>query len=722
MVDLIILILLSIITGLIVLKKREITIIQKTAESLIVGIAIIILEAIILNYTSKLPLIGKILNINITTIFIINTIIFLYYYKKEIKILIKKILEGKKIDFKITKKDLYILTTIILVILLTQLMYLGSIKYPWLEDGDPWDHATAANYIKNYNTFDKTKDMYISHYLAPYPPGYAIIQSLTLNNNTINHLKLINSYIIGLILLAAFLFYYSIIKKEEIALVGTTILLMLPGTTHFIFAQPLAFLLSTISLYYLIITLQKIKEEKNYSIEVLLYSTTTTAVLLTQQLISVYHIISSIIIIIMYMIYIIIEKTKNKEKKEKIKVLKKLFLDITKKTYTAIILLVFFTTLFYGTQFINVGKEKIYQDYTIIKGDPNLEKWYSFVLASEKRCSENEVGKNDCRYPYYTFKDFYITKAQNSIDVAKGYGKAITIYAIIGLIILTILLFYRLKNKKIDEKTTNYIILFLLFLFTFLGVNSDRFIIKILPHRWWSINELYIAIIGAITIITITNTITNIIKQNTKNNKTIITITTTILIILLLLYPVYVTSYKPKIELNNSLWPPHMYPTGFEYINYIQKQTKTGYLKLTEMPGEKTIDLCSHQILTISNNQKTPQTILPLIAVLNNATTQKPHYRMDLLDENGKPYKINIQKIDVKKINDYLEENKIEYLTIGTSCYKNLEEKEEYKNNETKKVEDYNKLIQYTIQELQKTNSYTLQYNDPGIIILKKIR
>lgn len=50
----------------------------------------------------------------------------------------------------------------------------GAFSYPWLEDDDPWTHASAVRYVSIFNTYTQPESLPI-HYLAPYPPFFDVL-------------------------------------------------------------------------------------------------------------------------------------------------------------------------------------------------------------------------------------------------------------------------------------------------------------------------------------------------------------------------------------------------------------------------------------------------------------------------------------------------------------------------------------------------------------------
>jgi hypothetical protein len=127
-------------------------------------------------------------------------------------------------------------------VLLAWIMYVGAIRYPYLEDDDPWRHATGAHYIALQKT-TAPPDGWTVQYLEPYPPYYTATMGMLhqLNPDTNSVLKAVNALIVGLSLLAAFFAFDTFTGNRYKALAAAAILGMIPGyMSHFIWSQTLA--------------------------------------------------------------------------------------------------------------------------------------------------------------------------------------------------------------------------------------------------------------------------------------------------------------------------------------------------------------------------------------------------------------------------------------------------------------------------------------------------
>jgi hypothetical protein len=131
---------------------------------------------------------------------------------------------------------------LLLALLLAWIMYVGAIKYPYLEDDDPWRHATGAHYVALQKT-TAPPDGWTIQYLEPYPPYYTATMGLLhqLNPDTNTVLKAVNALMVGLSLLAAFFAFEALSGHRYKALAAAAILGMTPAyMSHFIWSQTLA--------------------------------------------------------------------------------------------------------------------------------------------------------------------------------------------------------------------------------------------------------------------------------------------------------------------------------------------------------------------------------------------------------------------------------------------------------------------------------------------------
>jgi len=162
-----------------------------------------------------------------------------------------------KFRISIPRLELYTLLTIVLVILLFGIMLYGSFRNPWLENGDPWEYAVAAQYVAEHHTFSKPADMNtfdynVAHYAEPYPIAYSLIMGVIvqLSKSILWTLKFYNALFIGFALLFAYFFSRALTGSAVKAFLATFLLFVMPiFLTHFVFSMTLAVALLPVALY-----------------------------------------------------------------------------------------------------------------------------------------------------------------------------------------------------------------------------------------------------------------------------------------------------------------------------------------------------------------------------------------------------------------------------------------------------------------------------------------
>ncbi|MFC2163342.1 hypothetical protein ACFLRF_06650 [Candidatus Altiarchaeota archaeon] len=123
------------------------------------------------------------------------------------------------------------LAAVIISCIVFSIALAGSFSYPYLEDGDSWEHAVGIKYISVSRTYLKPMGVYVSHYLPPYPPTYDAILALVHQLNT--HLqwtmKAFNALMIGLTILFAYYFTREFTTRPSIAVFSIIFLAVIPA-------------------------------------------------------------------------------------------------------------------------------------------------------------------------------------------------------------------------------------------------------------------------------------------------------------------------------------------------------------------------------------------------------------------------------------------------------------------------------------------------------------
>ncbi len=167
-----------------------------------------------------------------------------------------------KVLLKLTVSNVVIAAAIV-IFLASLFMYVsGAFKYPYLEDDDPWGHATAAKYVSIEKTaFDSP---YLNfQYMDPYPPGYDMALGILHQSSQSVYwtLKFFNALLISLSIIFFFFFAKEFLGSRAKALFATFVLASVPAyLSHFIWAPVLAMAVFSQSMY----ALEMIKHDKRW--------------------------------------------------------------------------------------------------------------------------------------------------------------------------------------------------------------------------------------------------------------------------------------------------------------------------------------------------------------------------------------------------------------------------------------------------------------------------
>jgi hypothetical protein len=113
----------------------------------------------------------------------------------------------------------------------------GTFAYDYLEDTDPWRYTVVADYIGENKTF--TVPYYSIQYSEPYTQGYQIVMGvLSQTNDSIYWtMKFFHSFIISFSVLFMYYFVRRYSRNEEIAVLAGFFLFAVPAwVTHFVFS------------------------------------------------------------------------------------------------------------------------------------------------------------------------------------------------------------------------------------------------------------------------------------------------------------------------------------------------------------------------------------------------------------------------------------------------------------------------------------------------------
>jgi len=430
----------------------------------------------------------------------------------------------KELSFKIPIPN--ILTIVALVLFgLTLFMYAkGAFAYPWLEDDDPWAHATGIKYVSLERNFNDLHNQF--GYINPYPPGYDGIFGVLhqVSPHLVWTMKFFNALISSLGILFFAFFAKRFLKSTPKALAATTIFAMIPSyLSHFIWAHSLSITLFIVSLYCLV----RIAESKQWILPTIIL---IGGIAFTQPS----KLLKYSAMFFIFLVFISLSRKK-----------------LAWPEIGAVAGGYALSLLWWGTRAV-----------TLLSGVGNP--------ASKVGATSGLWGTIQRLFPpgsgtgtrAYTFSDFFIAKGQNMINNPLGWGIAISLLLVIAIIV--ILMNY--KNYPGEEKSRTQILLFWL-LFTFLGVNSLTFNLPVGFHafRFWMLLAIPVSLLAAEGFLFVSDFL---VKQKIPMAASI----------LLLVALLFFTAGLQKYQVNISQWPPGAFWTSGEELQ--------GYLSLLSLPPD----------------------------------------------------------------------------------------------------------------------------------------
>ncbi|MFC2154419.1 hypothetical protein ACFLRC_02930 [Candidatus Altiarchaeota archaeon] len=406
--------------------------------------------------------------------------------------------------------------TLVLLIVYLQ----GSFRYPWLEDGDPWQHAVGAKYVALEKTYSLPVDVYVSHYLEPYPPSYDVLLGIVhqLNNSTNWTLKFFNSLLISLGLILFFFMVRSLSGNDFVSVVACFFLLVLPSyMNHFIWAQSLALIIFYPTFY----ALEKMRENWKWSIPSAIMVASN---MLVQPLANV---IFGAFYLLYLLVYLILDKS----------FAKKLF-------FVGIIGLLL--SMLYWAPTIN----KYGWDLNKINAVGEKFSQLNFKITHQDRT--------------YHLDDFLYAKPAGGIDQHVGVG--LVLFPLFLISVLINIVYYYSKSSSLVEsikKNSFLVVVFLWLIFTFIGLEGNELPVSVMPYKFWPYFSIPLAIISANGVY--------ILISYLKRYQVILWS-----LLITLLFGILLTSGYPKYVVETALWPAG---TDWQSQNHLE-----GYLLLGRLP------------------------------------------------------------------------------------------------------------------------------------------
>ncbi len=347
----------------------------------------------------------------------------------------------------------------------------GAFSYPWLEDDDPWSHASGVKYVSVEKTLDQSQYRGFQ-YMNPYPPAYDFL--LALMHQTESSLswtmKFFNALIVSLSLLFFYFFAKEFTGSSGKAVFATAVLAAVPAyQSHFIWAPALAMMIFPVALY----SLEMTKHDKKWK--------WVAAAAIGAMLVS--HPTHSLTLFAMIGIYLLVKLAAEK--------------DIRTHAVAGIggILA---SMSWWGVTWKSFFKANIVPSTQSV-GQPIAESagLFAKIIGNIPKVFNKYSGT--ASRPY-TFQDFFVASSNNMINNPVGFGVVVCILALIGLFFAVARVAKLAKGSKFANKENAYLIITLIWLvLTFVIVNNLTFNLPLgfYAFRTWMILAVPVAIIAA---------------------------------------------------------------------------------------------------------------------------------------------------------------------------------------------------------------------------------
>ncbi|MDD5171622.1 MAG: hypothetical protein PHF60_01145 [Candidatus ainarchaeum sp.] len=427
-----------------------------------------------------------------------------------------------------------------IIVLLLFLIHLyvyatGAFNYPWLEDDDPWNHATAVRYVSIFGTYIQP-DTTLIHYLAPYPPFFDVLLGtiFQVDGSALQFtLKFFNALLVSLVIP---LFYCWTKKRFDgrTALWATAILACLPSfMSHFIWAQTLAMLLVFPAFYFLDRYLQGGDGKRAL---MAMGVVTLGAVFMTQPSVAG-------IIFVMTLLYVAVLR------------LPAILGAAGKATalldafMVPLLALLVALLLFWIPMFAMYGAEGVLGQMGLNLG---------FVTEAAPDTSGGVV---------YGINDFLDAPFASKMDQPTGWGIVVTILMVLGLAIAV-------KGLKGDKRWL-CLALIVWFVFCMIGVEGNAMPLKMMPHRFWVFLAIPVAVLAAMGTAWL-------IDKAGKNWGGVVA---GVIVLGLIM-----TAASAKYVVETSAWPPG--------TSFVSNEQVAGYAGLKALPANtKVFGFCDNEDL-----------------------------------------------------------------------------------------------------------------------------
>jgi hypothetical protein len=529
----------------------------------------------------------------------ISVIVPLFHLYKQVS---KK---GLKLDFsqfKLTKSNIYILVVLLIFAVFFSVYHKGAFTYPYLEDDDPWFHAEVTKYISIQRTFSHDPSISMS-YIEPYPPAYAVLMGVLHQTNTdvIWNLKFFNVLIISLGILFFYFFAKEFFGSRQKALFSTFVIAIIPCfLSHFIWASSLAIVLFFPAFY----AVEKIREDRTWWV---VAAVMVAGVLLSQPSNAA---IFGLMLGLFWLVKVVSTKSFQKH----------IF-------FAGLVGLVFALSIFYLPMIFKYGWE-------------GVGSGIGFGSASLLHFSGAESGGG----LLYTWNDFIFAKSVSKMDNPIGVGIVLFFLTAFSLIFVLYTLLRKPKHFFADKNFT-HIILVVWLLFALAGIHGNRLPVQLMPHRFWAIFAIPVALICAEGFFSLGS-----IFEKIRVHR--------LFIYAILIAGILVTSGYAKYKVETSFWPPGM--------NWGSMDEVQGYLQYVKpLPyNTKLFPLCSPDFKALAFDKFAEPWDPAYVAFKSTAFNQSVDKLNSWLKSRGYGYMTMdsycVNKYGINATNDKLKE-------IGTS-------------------------------------------------------
>lgn len=366
-------------------------------------------------------------------------------------------------NLKITKSTIYIFIVILMFLAILYVMNKGAFVSPWLEDGDSWGHMGYAKYIEIEKTIYNPKDIIVSHYAAPYPPGYDLIMGVffQISDSPYWTMKFFNILFISLATIFIYFFVKEFTGDKNIALFSSLILTIIPSfLSHFIWSHTLGVVLFFPALY----CIKKLDIDKTWLLPAIIV---ISSILVTVPVTAFYF----GAFLGLYWL-------------GKVIATRKLNVSILLAGIGGLLL----SLIFWVHMFIIYGLDGVFKHLRLFRDGA-----ISFKKIITLQGTGGVGGEAN-----YKIMDFVWVNTYNMINNPKGIGLMLSFIVMIGIICIIYLLIKEHKHF-FKEENSWIIISFILFIFTLLSVLGQYFPIRMpYPFRAWSYLAIPVAIIGSL--------------------------------------------------------------------------------------------------------------------------------------------------------------------------------------------------------------------------------